>query len=256
MFRDILANKWILGGGLLVIIACIAFFVLLEIDNARHKRRMMQMRNQIKATQQEGSLPEAEPTQDVSPMESTTSNEENPIIEPSDELETNTISDLVQDQQTGTQGEVVDASEVSVSPFGFGPYPEVPEGMLDPVGNPYKPVWKEPDYPNYEGDRDLELIDRVWIKAWEDGERNILGAGSDSDTSRIYLNYPNTIYVWYDEYETDEGEEIRYFTRVRGAGDVKLTTEQKLRGEVPPGVRVIDGETGGIDPYEYLGLNR
>ena len=153
------------------------------------------------------------------------------------------------ESSAGTAGtvETVETGDVPVSAFGFGPFPEVPEGMVDVAGNPFEPEWREGDYPDYKFSREFELIDRVKIKKWKEGDRDVVGASFQYN--KVYLNYPNTVYVWYTD---EDGEE----TSLDTSGPVSISIEQIQSGNIPPGIRVIDGETGGIDPFEYLGLNR
>lgn len=144
-------------------------------------------------------------------------------------------------------------TEHLTSPFGFGPYPEVPDGMLDAVGNPYRPIWNHPKWPDGIGlPRKAELLSRVIIKAWEEGlHRDYIGCSTEGDCI-VYFNYPNTIYVWYGKpIEEDDGSITIPFKQVKG---MTMSQEQMRYGIVPNNVRVLDGETEGIDAYEYLGL--
>ncbi len=248
MFSDILTNKWFMRTCLLIIIACIVFIVFVEIDSTRFKRGIMKLQNQRETPQQVDTFPDTESMSEISPMESTTPHEDNPIVESSDVLETDIISDAGQEQQTVMHEETADALEVS--PFGFGPYPEVPEGMLNSIKQPYKPIWKDTNWPNIGLPEMAELLSRVAIKAWKEGlHRDWIGIGSSNGI--IYFNYPKTVYVWYGEKENDDGSITRYFIRAKG---MSLSLEQMRKGIVPPGVRVLDGEKEGIDPYEYLDL--
>jgi len=249
MLRDIITNKWILGGALLIIIGGIAFIVLLEIDMARFEQQVIQNRRAIQ--ERARAAPIGVSTEEGTPAESGTPSAERPITAPTEEVapapERQTETDIP--KQTALPAENADAAEVAVSAFGFGPFPEVPEGMTDFAGNPFVPEWKKPDYPSYEFSREFELIHRVRIKKWKEGDRDVVGASFQYN--KVYLNYPNTVYVWYEEFEDDEGEGASLDT----SGPVSLTIEQIQSGDIPPEVRVIDGETGGIDPFEYLGLN-
>ena len=154
---------------------------------------------------------------------------------------------------TDSTKEDTENTELFTSPFGFGPYPEVPEGMLDVVGNPYEPIWKHPKWPDGIGlPRQAELLSRVVIKAWkEDLHRDYSGCSTKGDCI-VYFNYPNTIYVWYGKpIEEDDGSITIPFKQVKG---MTMSKEQMRYGIVPDNVRVLDGETEGIDAYEYLDL--
>lgn len=248
MIGDILRNKWFMRTGILILIACIAFIVFVKIDAIRFNRGMMELQDQRKPLQQVDTFSETDSIPDVSPMKSTTPHRKNQIVKSSDELGTDFINDLGQEQQTVRHEETADV--LAVSPFGFGPYPEIPEGMLDSVGHPYKPAWKRTNWPNIGLPERAELMSRVAIKAWKEGHhRNWIGIGGAY--GNFYFNYPNTVYVWYGEKENDDGSITQYITRAKG---MTLSLEQMEKGTVPPGVRVLDGEKEGIDPYEYLDL--
>ena len=130
--------------------------------------------------------------------------------------------------------------EVRVSPFGFGPYPEIPEGF--PFDNPW-------DVPTTNAT--FELMHRVQIKLWNEGKRP---EGMTWEKGRVYPIYPNTIYVEWDYFEAEDGSMERYISEVT-AGTLSLQAEALLdEGIVPPGVTVYKYSEAGIDPYSYLGL--
>ena len=141
------------------------------------------------------------------------------------------------------------AEEVAVSPFGFGPYPEIPAGY------PFTPFWLRPP-PKGNKSRDQlmrkELLSRVMVKAWTDGDDNFIGAGTEG--SKVYLTYPNVIYVRYGEpYENDDGVLIRPITEMSSDG-VLLSPEDARNGVTPAGYQVIEYDDAGYDPYTYLDL--
>ena len=124
---------------------------------------------------------------------------------------------------------------------------------LVPAGFPSHliPVWKR--FPGYQkGDMpDHELIYRVLIKLWNEGERGFIAATITSE-GRVHPHYPNTIYVRWKEKIDENGVKKRYINRAGSSGDVRLTDEQMLNGEIPPGIRVLDYDSGGYDAYEFL----
>ena len=262
MIRSIFTNKWIIGGILLLILGAIAFHILLERDMANFRRQVMQDRHAIQ--ERARAAAEKETTQEVSPAESETPSAERPStdtekVAPVPERQTGTETP----QQTALPAKKVDAAEVAVSAFGFGPFPKVPEGM------DFEPFWADPElYPHIKGSRDSELIDRVWIKAWEEGKRDIVGASFKSEYNRVFLNYPNVVYVTWDKTVDEDGNTIRYITRLSGAssatGRVRANNIARLGGrvptlmteaDIPSDIEVILHSEGGIDPFEYLGLN-
>ncbi len=250
MYRDIFTSKWILGSLALLIIIAGACYVGYKRERAADRKALVETSKLVREWHESRKVRTLDSTAEIPiPAQSNTQNAGITVNESVAEVKNNT--EVETQQQSETAAANAEAEDVPTSPFGSGPYPDVPDDLRSIER--FKPIWEYEDWTNKHQDpKGAELLDRVWIKAWENGEREILGASFNPENNRVYLNYPNTIYVWYDEYEADDGTPGRYFTLIKGAGDVKLTKEQKLRGEAPPGVQVIDGETGGIDPYEYL----
>ncbi|MYB93236.1 hypothetical protein F4054_16490 [Candidatus Poribacteria bacterium] len=158
------------------------------------------------------------------------------------ETETLDVADAFLPDDVGT--EETPAEEVAVSPFGFGPYPEVPEDY------PARPTWERSGYDTFSQDtqRELELLDRVLIKLWKQGERGYRGGSTDN--GKVYPHYKNTAYVRY----RTTGEGRRYIARYKGDPAIRISPEQLRTGELPSYIRVLDIDSEGIDPYEFLDL--
>ena len=135
-------------------------------------------------------------------------------------------------------------TEVPVSPFGFGSYPEVPPDYPSAV------VWRAANHGNLSAGtlQSIELLDRVLVKLWSEGERGFKGgimAGS-----KVYPHYHNTAYVRYAE---EAG--YRYISEYQGGPDLpRLTREQLRTGKFPAGIRIINMDSAGIDAYRFLDL--
>lgn len=136
------------------------------------------------------------------------------------------------------------AEAVAVSPFGFGAYPEVPADY------PIRPAWASERYHTFsrETQQELELLDRVLIKLWNRGERGFRGGSTDN--GKVYPHYRNTVYVRYETTLTGR----RYIARYKGDPSAPLSPEQLRSGELPSHIRVLDIDSEGIDPYQFLGL--
>ena len=251
MTRDIITNKWFIGAIALLIIFAGACYLWYQHDTAPYRQEAAEsakLLRQQEAAKKVDTVNEAVQAAEKAPAESNTLTTEKPINAITAEVENNTEVE----KQTNTPAGTAQAEDVPVSPFGFGPYPDVPEGMLDSVGNVYRPIWDRPKFPNIMLPERAELMSRVAIKAWQEGlHRNWIGIGGAN--GKIYFNYPNTIYVWYGEREEVDGTITRYFTRVKGK---ILSPEQMRLGIAPSGMRVLDGETEGIEPYAYLGISK
>ena len=140
--------------------------------------------------------------------------------------------------------EAAPAEDVPVSPFGFGPYPEVPADY------PIPPTWEREGYNTFSPDtqRELELLDRVLIQLWQQGERGFLGGSTDN--GKVYPHYKNTAYVRYER--TESGR--RYIARYKGDPAIRISPEQLRTGDLPSHIRVLDMDSEGIDPYQFLNL--
>jgi len=137
-------------------------------------------------------------------------------------------------------------SEVRVSPFGLGIFPEVPPDYPD------QNVWERIERAAHdpEGGKKLELLIRVRIKLWEQGTETI-GASYSDQTGLIYPSIPGVVYVEWAYFDEPDGTRSRYASTVRGAGG-PAAQEYLDRGEEPPGITVIPYDEAGIDPYTFL----
>ena len=134
-------------------------------------------------------------------------------------------------------------------------FPEVPDDF------PWTPIWlRVPGYQKGDSYRH-ELIYRVLIKLWNQGDRDFVNGIYSHDYNKVYPLYPDVMYVEWEEEEVAGpdgpltiqvisgglGTETRFFTPtdfITGAWETKY-----------PGVELIDMETAGIDPETFLSDN-
>ena len=76
------------------------------------------------------------------------------------------------------------------------------------------------DFPD-EARRNIELIDRVLVKLWQQGDRGIVG-GSTYD-GKIYPHYNDVVYVRWKEQELPDGR----------CSSLRFKTERGRRGPRP-----------------------
>ncbi len=157
---------------------------------------------------------------------------------------------------TSTEGEGEQNSPYGVSPYGFGPYPEVPAGFpehLDPIW-----TWSQEKRSGFTGGKSFELMHRVLIKLWNQGDRDFVGVTRADDNGRVYPLYPRTVYVRWREATDPYGSTHRYPGLTLAGPDVPRSREIDFkRGEgYPPHITVLDRETSGIEPYQFLGLQK
>ena len=242
MLRDLLSRRWF-QGGFAFFVLCVCGSLLYSWHVQRSTEVELERSNRLsRGTEQQKTTrpPETaivENTNETPGLVNTPDeNTDTPMPDATESLENETapldLADAFLPDDIAT--EEAPTEDVPVSLHGFGPYPEVPEDFPLPV--------------DWTGRTEQqELLMRVMIKAWTDGERFI---GGNIVNGKVRLNFPNTVYVRYKEIPTDDGSVIS--TRVIvGATDI----EAPPPGEnFPPGVRVLDFDEAGIDPYEYLDL--
>lgn len=138
--------------------------------------------------------------------------------------------------------EEASAQEVPVSPYGFGPYPELPpewEGAFPPVSLKH------------------ELMVRVSVKLREQGI-NVDGASMEDG----YV-FPNIRGIYYVEWKVN-GEGMRYISAGTGHPEdgerIFRIRDEKGRAlteaDIPSDIQLVPYEEGRIDPYDFLGFQR
>ena len=129
-------------------------------------------------------------------------------------------------------------------------YPEVPEDY------PFSVIWKQPKDKTAQIPlntlNQLELLNLVMIKKWNEGDRDFVGADLGQN-GKVYLHYPNVVYVQWEEDERPDGTIVKFAAKLAGpGGDYSVIVDQVDNGILPPGVFVLDMESSGIDAYEFL----
>ena len=141
-----------------------------------------------------------------------------------------------------------------VSPFGFGPYPQVPPDYPEDV------IWEEDMEENIsqfgsEAMKAAELMDRILIKLWNQGHRAT--SASMNSNGIVYPAFPNTVYVTWEYIEEEDGKISRYAGRISsGTGVSDNDLDDLGEGIIPPGIKVLDYDSDGINPYTFLNLNQ
>lgn len=92
------------------------------------------------------------------------------------------------------------------------------------------------------------------IASWNEGDTQFISATFRN--GKVYLHYPNTMYVRYKVRERSDGTVQSYITRWSSGEPDHPAIDQILEGKIPTGVTLIDmdSEDVGIDPYAFLGL--
>lgn len=262
MYRDFFSNKWVLGGVAFLIVLSVACVWWYHYDTAPDRREAAESAELVR--QWEKSQKADSETEQVvkSPTESETQNAEKPINKSIGAETSKSIGEQTDLVLESTQETV---KVVRESPYGFGPYPEVPQGFIDAIGHPF---WLLPDEVlrrrRKPPSRNVELMLRVMVKLWKEGRTDVEAAFMDGD--KVIVHYKNRAYVRYSSYTNLDGEEIQYLSSW-SAGSVPPLPEAEpgpngmnlpSEKDVPPGVELIDldKDDPGIDPYKFLELNK
>ncbi len=248
MFRTLFSSRLFVGGLVVCVLVCTGIY--LWGQHAENKFREQEAEThrflqQLKERQAAQAVPTTEQTEAALRETDTTVSNADDAAEVFPD-----IPDAVPEgTDTGalqTHGETANeiseetTADVLVSPYGFGPYPDIPEGC---------PVLPHSAW--HAISSDMELLFRVSIQKWNEGERF---RGGSIEDGKVYLHYPNTLYVLYGEpVENDDGTITRPITYTKSAG-IGLSPQQMRDGEIPSGIRVLDFDQEGINPYEYLEL--
>ncbi len=167
------------------------------------------------------------------------------------------------------EAEEAPEEDVPVSPFGFGPYPEVPADY--PLTGSLPWLWSEERKAQSEENgrdgrefrgisfteylKEYELMGRVGIKLWNEG-RVFGGITTLDQTGRFYPDEPDILYVKWAETTSSDGKVRRYMANTIGSALQNMPIAAMQGREPPPDWIEIRSFNEGIDPYEYLGLNR
>lgn len=252
MTRDITPIKWLIGAIALLIIIAGACYLWYRYDTAPYEREAAEateLARQWELTQKADSENKLDQAADA-PVEGSTLTTEKPINWSTAEVENNTENGDITEAQT--PAEIPTATEERVSPFGFGPYPEVPPDF------PHQDIFDPRPY-HSKTDPDYELMRRVWVELWKRGEK-VEGMGTLGSTGLFYPTIRGTIYVeWGPRWKIfghEVGRRIRY---VKGhPDDMKRLRANRgsdvsplLESDIPSDLKVLD-ISEGIDAYQFL----
>ena len=239
-------TKWIVGAAFVLLIiaaGCIWYYQHTTAQDREQAAQAEKRLQQWKANKEQKPTIKAETEETDTPAENTTSTAEKPTTDTT-AVTKNTEPIQV---QSDVPAQTAETTDVQVSPHGFGPYPEVPDDYPGYI------EWKvNPDNPS----RTFELMGRVFVKLWTEGEKNFRGGSTHKD--KILPHYNDVVYISWSEYtDPTDGELVRRISGYTAGPHVskkfKFTIDDLY--DPPPGLRVLDIESSGINPYEYLNLH-
>ncbi|RKU28327.1 hypothetical protein C6497_08900 [Candidatus Poribacteria bacterium] len=244
---NFLANKWILGG-----IIWISSFTALCLIWYKHS--LTPYEKSAEDTYQ--IIHQEEITPDIN-SESMTGNitrrsaklqksnetiiTNNKIVEPN--------SNVMNDENSKVKTENLE--NLNASSVGFGSYPNVPTDY--PLRSP---VWlRNPKGVPIGDPQPYEIMDRVLIKLWNQGRKDITGASYNTSDGKVYPHYANTAYVQYEKkIILPDGNVYQPIARVTGGPDIAPYVKLIRSGKTPPHIQLLDYDRAGIDPYKFLNM--
>ena len=179
-----------------------------------------------------------------SESDSETSNDEFTLTEDEWEADLENFDVSSTDAFTSTPELLVDEEQETSK------YPKVPDDY------PFTPIWQRPEVERARippGQlEELELLSMVMIKLWNEGDHDFMGGTISNGT--FYPLYSDVAYVEWDQNEAPDGTVYRYVSRVLtgGGNDSDSIMDQLNNGETPAGIRIVDYQSAGIDPYQLL----
>lgn len=244
-------TKWILGGIALLIMTAVACFFWYRHDTAYERQqaaKSAEVARQWEASQKVDNKIEAEQAADVVSVESEAQTAEKLINERTG-AETDKSTDETTNSVTASTQETENTKEVGISPNWFIPYPQVPDDY--PLITPF---WMR--NPTAEGiplhaAAALDLLDIVLVKLWIQGDKNIQGAATSG--GKIYVYYPDVIYVKYENVLLPNGKVERRIRRTLSGPSLGKYGPPHIRdGTLPAHIKLVDFDNGGIDPHIFL----
>ncbi len=246
MLRDIFPNKEILGAMVLLIIfagGCYLWYQHTLAADRKAAAETAEFARQWEKQKAKQKAVKAKTTQSTAESNTLTATKERASVIP-------VPKDIEATHgQTGTFAENRETAEGRVSPYGFGTYPDVPKDY------PIDVIWKRPESKKHLPDhalKGIELLDRVLVKLWGEGDKNFRGGVTDK--GKVYPYYHNTVYVRYGQQEMPDGTIRRYLIKALSAPYVDYD-EKDLLSDIPPvHLHILDLDSTGIDPYQFLNL--
>ena len=152
-----------------------------------------------------------------------------------------------------------DTADTIDEPTATSDFPEVPEGFPASL----IPVWVQ--FPNYQkGDMyDHEMMYRVLIKLWNQGDNNFVNVVYDYNYNKVYPLYDDVLYVEWEEKVIDSPDgpiELKYpgiytGTGTQTGGDALFTPQELVTGSYLtkyPSLKFIELATAGYNPQTFL----
>ena len=254
MFRDIFTNKWIIGGVAFLIVFAVACVFWYRYDTAPDRKSAAEAEKLLQQWAEKKAAPDdkMEQAADIVSTESENQTENTAevteykgrLLRPGDIVDGRIFlgTEPPSPELLAQLGVQPRSQDEIISPYGFGPYPELPEGF-GPITWPRKSA-------------NSELRIRVKIKLLNQG---VPVKGSIMENGLVYPIIKGVRYVIWGESDgkqylrrslghPDDGDYMRTIKKEKNARDESITAADF------PGIKLVPFEEGGIDPYTFLDL--
>jgi hypothetical protein len=232
MIRDIFTNKWILGGFALLIIIAGGCYLWYQHTTAQYEKQAAETAAFARQWEINRKAAAKTVTKDVTKVPAENSDT---IAEKNVNKVTTKVDN---DTENGGTTEAPDPSKMS--PFGLGPYPEIPKEW-----NVVSNYWE------LMGDSiENELLSRVTIKMHNEGIRSKYGSVGVSPTGQVIALERGSVLV---EYEIDENGEKSIYSALAHPDDLSPGIYTR-ESQIPSDLKIVTADEIAFDAYEYLGL--
>ncbi len=252
MWKDVLFNKRFFTG--LVFLTLLIVGSIIWYESEIRKLRKSEAKTQVfldalKKDTLATKDGEENPDLAISQSETTTA----PLVVEENEMQTLQQENFIRDDQSmetaeplrnSKTGDIIGESNL------INDFPEVPEGFPSDL----IPVWVH--LPNYQkGDMyGHELMYRVLIKLWNQGDHDFVNGIYSHNNGRVYPLCNDVLYVEWDD-EVVNGKTIRFPVATTGAMEYPFTIEEQITGSYLtkyPGLKFVDWHQAGYDPETFL----
>ena len=195
MYREILANKWILGGLCFLVVFTGVCYLYYQHETAPLKQQATEPNEIIQQSTRNTTAETANRTEQAAdaPADSNTQTAEKTTTETTG---AETSTDKTTKPVTASTQQTDNIEEVRVSPHGLGPYPKTPDGY--PHSKPF----------NDEMSLEHELLERVRIKLFNEYGVFADGIGMDNNIGLVQVVTKDQIYIGWG-YTTDvDGRQV------------------------------------------------
>ena len=244
MFRDILTNKWFIGGFCFLIVFALACVFWYRYDTAADRKALAETAELIRQLAKKAASDDKMEQATDAPAENTLTETTGAVVETDTRTDNEAKTYRVGDIYVGkTPPSLPVSQDELVSPYGFGLYPELPEG--------YGPITWPRKHAN------SELMIRAEIKLLNQG---VPVEGIAMKNGMVYPIIKGICYVKWGETSygrryirrstghPDDGDYMRAIKKEKNARDESITAADF------PGIKLVPFEEGGIDPYTFLDL--